>query len=279
MPTSHSPSLISLLSAKTHATPPVCEWIRSVTTEQEMTALLLAVQGIPTAWLEWVEERVRSLECRDHEIQSRVAYALSTLWNGVTLLQECKFLFDVLENALRTSFINYVSLNQITYAQLYPPRFLERVRNIHTLIPSDPTSVIQRGFIFETGFEQLTRTMVLNWKSIPNSAGTSLNGFSSLFWSDVRCRDVNLFQNHMSTIRKARNDVAHSRRLFANSELRELNRLVCIWLKPLSIEIMQKVLAYRHNRPRFLQELDNASPPTSRRGSPRHSAAMRRDES
>ncbi len=260
MPTSRSPSLISLLSSNTHSTPPVCEWIKSATTEQEMTALLLAVQGIPSAWLEWTEKEVKLIESRDREIQSRVAYALATLWNGVTLLQECKFLCDVLENALRTGFICYVLLNKITYAQIYPPKYQEKIRNISKLIGDDPTSVVHPGFIFETGFEQLTKTMALNWKSIPSAdldCKTPLDGFSSLFWDEVRCRDVNLFQNHMSTIRKARNDVAHTKRLFSNSELRELSKLVCIWLKPLNVEIMQKVAAYRNNRPRFLQDLDS----------------------
>jgi len=80
MPTSHSPSLISLLSFNIHSAPPVCDWIRSVATEHEMAAFLLAIQGIPPAWLEWVEEKVKSLESRDREIHSRVGYALSTLW-------------------------------------------------------------------------------------------------------------------------------------------------------------------------------------------------------
>lgn len=258
MPAPHSPSLISLLSTRIHSSPPVCDWIQFASSEQELAALLLAVQGIPLAWLEWTEERVKTLEKRDHTVQFRVGYALKTLWNGITLLQEGKFLCDVLENSFRSSFAIFVSLNQITYSQLYPEKFLKKIRNIQSLIPADSSSVIQPSFILETGFEQLVRTMALNWKNISPvdpSNETSSAGFSSLFWSEVHCRDVNLFQHDMSKIRKIRNDVAHSRRLFSSEDILGLKELVCKWIKPLNIELMQKVGVYRNNRPNFLQDL------------------------
>lgn len=250
-----SPSLMSLLTSRSHSTPPVCDWVQLISTEQEMTDLLFAVQGIPAAWLKWADQQAIKMHKR-RTVHSRVGYALTTLWNGITLLQECKFLADVLENALRVCSIGYISLNRITYDQLYPKPYLEQIRNLQSKVPADGTSIIQPDFIVSTSFEQLTRTLSLNWEQISSvSEGEHLDGFRRLFWDEVHLRDVNLFKSDMGTIRNYRNDIAHSKRLFALSDVNRINRIVCKWLKPLNVELMQKVISYRKNRPRFLQDL------------------------
>ncbi len=76
MPVPHSPSLTSLLMSQAHTAAPVSEWLRQLRNRQESIDLLIAVQGIPSAWLEWTERRVSAAEKRGVQIHSRVGYAL-----------------------------------------------------------------------------------------------------------------------------------------------------------------------------------------------------------
>lgn len=260
MPTPRTPSLTSILASQVEISPPVCDWIQELKTEEELVRLLLTVRGIPTSWLEWAEKKAKSVEKRKGVLQYRVGYVLSTLWSGVTLLQECKFLCDLLENALRTGFINWVVLNKVTYGHLTPtiPSWRKITdRNPHLRL-NDGSMPFPAGAVIEFDFYQLTETIVRNWRFIPAPRTTyqSVRGFCNLFRHDARCRDVAVFERHMKFVRGVRNDIAHSKRLFDIGELRKLNKVVCTWLKPLNIELMEKVAIYRSRRPNFLHYLD-----------------------
>lgn len=264
MPAPQTPPLISLLSLQDQSISPVSEWIQLIRTEKEYRELLLAVQGVPPAWLEWAEERVKAASRRGIEINSRIGYALSILWNGITLLQECKFLCDVFENALRTGFVHWVSVNQLSYAQLSStiPGWGELVSEINHklphLLPPEPATIFQPRVVGEFTFYQLTETMARNWKRVrPGNSNCrfSPKGFCTLFRHDPHCRDVSMFQRHMKAIRQTRNDVAHSRRLLSIDEVKNVYHLIGLWLKPLNVELMRKIVIYRNNRPNFLRDL------------------------
>lgn len=256
----HSPSIISLLKAQTHASPPVSDWLSKASSEDETLTLLTSIQGIPLVWLEWANDQITKKENQQYPIGSQLDYALATISNGVTYLQESKFLCDVLENALRSAVINFILLHGITYRQLYPPNFLKKIRNLESKIPVDSgKQVISPSFILDTGFEQLRRTIALNWKTISPRTNylKEIDGFGRLFWEPVACRDLNLFNSDMDKIRDYRNSIAHTRRLLTKEDLLKLNKLVCKWLQPLDVELLKKVVAYRKARPFFLQELDS----------------------
>jgi hypothetical protein len=59
----------------------------------------------------------------------------------------------------------------------------------------------------------------------------------------------------MQHIRRTRNDVAHSRRLFTRDDVVILYKKVDRWVTPLGVDLMEKVEAYRRKRPKFLSEL------------------------
>ncbi len=166
-----------------------------------------------------------------------------------------------MENALRSASCGWIALNRITVEQLFPGAYWPNIRNPNGRIALDPASVVSREVILALSLQQLARTVFLNWELIPSRRGhvQAVEGFYMLFTDDPRCRDRNRFMSDMSAIRHVRNDVAHSLRLFAPEEVRQLYIRVCFWLTPLSIELMHKVSAYRRNRPRFLHDLDAAS--------------------
>jgi hypothetical protein len=257
--TPHSPSILQLLASQTHNASPVSDWLKNASTAEEEVALLATVDGIPLVWLKWAHGEMCRREKHHYKIHSQIDYAINTILNGLIILQESKFICDVLENALRSSIINFILLKKITYKQLYPPNYLKKIRIAESKFPDDPSVVVSSDFIINTDFSQLKQTIALNWDS--NFYGYRYcpadKGFRSLFWSSVQCRDVNLFQSDMDRIRRYRNSIAHSRRLFSIEELLDLNKLVGKWLSPLNIQLMDKIIAYRKNRPNFLEQLDD----------------------
>lgn len=252
------PSLITLLNTSSRSSPPVCDWLQLIRSESDLIDLLVSVQGIPLQWLKWADTKTLKMEKRYRHIDSRVGYSLTALWNGITYLQECKFLCDIFENSLRAAFTHFVTSNQIRYRQLYPKRHLDEMKRTKKYIHERLDAPIAHGFVFETSFEELSKTISLNWKMVAplTSRGKAVIGLNSLFWSETNLRDVNKFDSDMAEIRKYRNDIAHSKRLFDFDDVLKLNTLICRWLKPLNVELMYKVNSYRRNRPRFLQDLE-----------------------
>lgn len=269
MPASHTPSLISLLAERTHSDQPISRWIENATCEQEIHTLLLSVQGFPYTWLQWADKRIKRARRRNRQINSESGYGIASIWNGLTVLQECKFLCDTLENALRFAFINFVTANRLSPTDLFAPKskLITRTKNRKPWLLETSDNLIHPNLIFETDFTELVETFTLHWKSVALKSRherSSKIGFGTLFWSDVHCRDVTLFNKHMKVVRDIRNKVAHSRHLLSHSDLQRLTKYVIIWLRPLNVELMHKVNAYRVNRPNFLREL-SAFPPAKAR--------------
>ena len=260
MSASHTPSLISLLAGRTHSDQPISRWIENATCEQEIHTLLLSVQGFPCTWLQWADKRIRRARRRNRQINSESSYAIASIWNGLTVLQECKFLCDTLENALRFAFINFVTANRLSPTDLFAPKskLITRTKNRRPWLLETSDNLIHPNLIFEADFAEIVETFTLHWKRVALKSRHERSpkiGFRTLFWSDVHCRDVTLFYKHMNVVREIRNKVAHSRHLLSNSDLQRLTKYVIIWLRPLNVELMHKVNSYRVNRPNFLREL------------------------
>src|ERR1043165_10193708 len=69
MPTPRPPSLTSILASQVELTPPVCDWIQALKTEEEMIRLLLTIRGIPTSWLDRAAKTTKDVEKHKGPIQ------------------------------------------------------------------------------------------------------------------------------------------------------------------------------------------------------------------
>jgi hypothetical protein len=184
MPTSHTPSLISLLAGRTHSDLPISRWIENATCEQEIHTLLLSVQGFPFTWLHWAEKRIRLSQRRNRPIHSESRYGIASIWNGLTVLQECKFLCDTMENTLRFAFINFVCSYRLSAETLFPSKFLKRIQNRRPWLLETADNLIHPNLIFETDFNELIDTFALHWKRVALKSRhqrSSNIGFRSLF--------------------------------------------------------------------------------------------------
>lgn len=237
---------------------PYLNWLDYSTTTGEYLRLAATLSGIPKPWIEWVENQVSQHLERGILIKNPLPYRLSILWNGIILMQETKFICDVLENAYRQGIYSHCSRLKVKALNLRAsiPSFSQIVGQYtkETKIRIDKEAIIPAEFLSCFTFYQLTETMVRNWKKIINRKEKG-DGFASLFWSDVKCRDSNLFSKEMKYIRQARNKIAHSKVLFSSGETQIVYRIACKWLNPLSVELKTRVMDYRRERPRFLENL------------------------
>jgi len=232
---------------------PFSYWLNLTTTRDEFENLRKTLQGIPKFWVEWAEKQVKSREDRGVKIDKPLAYRLSVLWHGIILLQEGKFICDVTENAFRQSFIQHTIDNQIAYADIQfvgwdevKPRF-EKGRG--TIVLSSIPSI---NFLCLFSFSQLIWTMYNNWDRTKKEKP----GFKNLFLKGSSCKNRNTFIGSANIIKDYRNEIAHSKKLFTPEEIQKLYKNAHIVLKPLDIEIEQRVLSYRGLRPRFLEDLE-----------------------
>lgn len=252
------PQRSSLLHRHLVAGQPSAEWLSYAETEAEFLSLLGVVNGTPSDWLDWVEARASASVERGVTIDKPIEWRLSLLWNGMIMLQEMKFLSDLLETALRQVLVSYTSEHAVGFdgiAETIPNRdsvlsHYRRMKCSAVDVALPPSSELMACFTFY----QLTETMARNWKHFPRSGGPT-RGFGSLFWHSRLCRDVNYFRRTMKRVRIVRNDIAHSRRLFAEEEAHKLLASVATWLDPLGIEVKTRVVSYRKRRPRFLEPL------------------------
>jgi hypothetical protein len=259
MPASHTPSLLSLLSTFTQEQAPVSAWMNEMSSEPEIRRFLLSIQGFPSTWLNWADKKIKLAELRGDKVRSRSGYALSSIWNGLSIVQECKFSCDTLENSLRFAFIFFVSQNRIPAKRLFKTSLINKVRKRRPGLFSLADSHIDRRLIFEMDFSELTEMMAENWKVVSTHhrhKQKHIIGFGSLFWSSVHCRDVKLFKKHMRLISNIRNTVAHSRHLLSHNDFQRLRRIIDVWLKPLNVELMQRIGTYHGNQPKFLKGLN-----------------------
>jgi hypothetical protein len=227
------------------------DWLQLAQNTKQYFELRKILRGIPQPWIEWAESQVVSYLLRGNEVRNPLEYRLSILWNGIVYLQESKYIGDIIENALRRGFIDYILDKQIDFPALKIPEWnkscLSEKFKIYTKSQAD--------FIIEYfTFYQLYGTMVENWLLACNSVPLK-PGFRILFMKKGYCPDVHLFLRDMKLVKKARNDIAHTRKLFKANEVQDLYRIACKWLEPLDVNITDRILAYRKQRPKFLQDL------------------------
>lgn len=237
---------------------PYSEWIKLVTTTQELEELLRTFYGTPKYWVEWAERQTLEKIQRGIVVSSPLAYRVKLLWCGIILLQESKFICDYLENALRHSFIDYAIKNHITYAEI-KIRGFDKVNEEYKKTTGSPVNldlVVESNVASCLTFPQLTGTLVDNWYWI-SKASTSKKGFRFLFAKNRYCFEKKNFINDMEMIKERRNEVAHSKHLFLREDSEGLYRTANRWLTALGIRLSRKVLDYRTKRPDFLIDLDD----------------------
>ena len=237
---------------------PYSDWLKLATNAEDYIILAKTISGIPKPWIEWVEKQTNDAYKRGVGINKPLTYRMTALWNGIILLQETKFICDVLENSLRQAFFSHASKLSLNYGEIknsIPNEndLSNQFKNEKKLnIQND--SPITASLLLHFTFYQVTETITRNWKYISSKKINKI-GFSKLFWNEPKCRDKNLFQKDMKKIRLTRNNIAHSKTLFKNHEAQYLYEIACTWLSPLSVELKERVLTYRRERPRFLEQL------------------------
>jgi len=252
------PQRSSLLDRQLLNEPPSVEWLQLAETEKDFLELLSVVNGTPNSWLEWVEDRVVELQTRGVHVRRPLGYRLGTLWNGIILLQETKYLCDLVETTLRQALTSYAILTGVTLGCLLAtvPKW-KSIRKQYDPLRKDGSCIdgpVCIEFLNCFSFYQLTETLARNWRVMPGTS-PQRRGFGSLFWHQRGCRDPNCFVRDMKWIRTTRNDIAHSRKLFQLHETRGVYQVSKRWLKPLGIAVQHRIIAYRRRRPSFLREL------------------------
>jgi len=216
---------------------PYKSWFALAQSLDEHILLIKTFNGMPKEWIEWAEKRVVSATERGVVVTSPLSYRLSALWNGLILLQESKFLCDSIENALRNVFILHSSEFDFTLIDTIDA-MPNKVKWSSKIAALKSDEVINK-LIIEFSFGELTQMIFRNWNKIGISA--SIPGFINLFYTNVSCRDANLFINDMSFVRKQRNDIAHSKRLFLPNETTKLFKVAQKWLTPLHVDIEHEI--------------------------------------
>ena len=211
---------------------------------------------MPKEWLNWVDIKVEKSIKRDIEIQNQLNYRLSILWNGIILLQETKYICDVLENALRQLITNHINTHELTFRNF--SEFVYRWKKIMEKYEAnngkvDLNHLVTTQFLMTLSFLQITEMIYAGWKTV--STKSHIHGFGNYFRADKNCRDLNIFRKDMEIIRHSRNAIAHSHKLFSKEEAQNLFEFTNKWLTPIDVDLSQKVISYRHQRPKFLHEL------------------------
>lgn len=235
---------------------PYRDWLELAKTEREISWLLEIFRGVPQVWIEWVEKQAEAQVKRGVMIEKALEYRMATLWNGIILLQEGKFICDSVENALRQSFLTHIAINHITYSDLLPsvPNNRDIARTYEARCGDiAPTALVDLDFILITSFYEITETIARNWKYISKCTSSKL-GFNKVF-QGTYCRDCNNFRRDMRKIRTFRNTIAHSKELLSPQEVQSLYELANRWLVSLGVELNSRIITYRDRRPKFLEPL------------------------
>jgi hypothetical protein len=230
--------------------PTVLKWLDFVETESQFTVLCTALRGIPSEWVDWAEDSTSKAIARGVSVTEPLSYRLAVLLNGIINLQECKYLVDAMENALRVEALEYSRIVGIEISDvLYSVPDHAKFRPLPSTIPN---------LVMSCTFYQLSELFARNWNGVRlvSKAGKPMvSGFRSVFQSKKSCRDVNRFRKAMKTARNCRNDVAHSRRLFAYADVEIVYKAMGDWFDALHLDICSRVASYRGMRPNFLDGL------------------------
>lgn len=235
---------------------PYNDWIQLTKTKADLEFLLRAFHVIPKEWLTWVDKKIESSQSRGYKIIRPLEYRLNTLWNGIILLQETKYICDVLENAIRQLILNHIDTYELTYHDF--SEFVFRWKKIMEKYESNNCKIdhqekVSTQFLMTLSFHQLTEIIYAGWTKVSHKP--TIIGFGNYFRRIKNCRDLNVFRREMDIIRKNRNLIAHSHKLFSKDEAQNLFEYANKWLIPLGVNLSEKVVTYRSQRPRFLQEL------------------------
>ena len=242
MPSPQAPSFHPATSVET-------DWAQLAATLPEFMRVRKSLCGVPHDWLEWVEKRTARRTARGVAIHKPLQYRMACLLSGVVLLQEGKFLADLVENSLRFAFVQHTTMHDCAL-----DLWLHSVPGSKQLQSRIGDSGSINSAVLEFDFYQITETMARNWKWIGDGANRK-PGFRFLFWKQPCCRDVNAFRRDTTAVRKLRNTIAHSKQLLTRDHVAMLFRISSRWLDPLQVNVLQRIRDYRERRPLFLSDL------------------------
>ncbi len=230
--------------------PTVSLWLDLVASEAEFSSLCTALRGIPAGWVDWTEAIVNRAIVRGITVSKPLPYRLAVLLNGIVNLQECKYLVDAMENALRVEALEHARREGIGLNDI-----IKTVPEHWKMIPV-PASLPQ--LIASSSFYQLTELFIRNWEHVwvySKPRKNAVPGFWKVFQSNGRCRDVKQFRRAMTSARSYRNTIAHTKRLFAFADIDQLYVRMYQWFKAMHLDIDSRIMTYRGMRPRFLDGL------------------------
>jgi hypothetical protein len=238
-----------LLTDKNISSSPCRDWLSFATSADEYFQLAATLSNVPVSWIEWAETIVRRGERRNNTAVDKLGYRLAVLWNGMILLQETKFLCDIIENALRQMILRHSYKHNIPLNEFYRtiPDWKKTVRTTSLTEPISETQIL--NFSLYQASECISR----NWNRV--DCKKFIVGFSDLFWKHRQCRDRNVFVRDMAIIRKVRNQIAHSKTLFELCEAQKICDIARKWSAPVDIGIAPRVLRFRRDRPGFLDRI------------------------
>lgn len=235
---------------------PQREWLALTTSTPEYFRLAHTLSLFPVGWLAWTERTARRLSRGRANIRNPLGFRMSILWNGVVLLQEAKFLCDVLENGLRVAVRRHCEMRGIALKYVYSTAwegYRKRLRKDRSF-ELNFDRPIPELLLSSLTFGHLIDLISGNWFRIPPSPRYQF-GFACIFWENIAFRDKNLFGRDMRKIKDARDKIAHSSKLLHEAEVRELYSLVHKWLEVIDVGADPRIARYRKVRPDFLTEV------------------------
>ncbi len=223
-------------------------WLELIRSEAQFELFCRTLRGIPSQWVAWAEDAAVRATTRGVRIDDPLGYRLAALLHGIINLQECKFLLDSIENALRVAALSHAHHEHL--------EFNDVAHTIPESLAYQNGTADFESFVMGATFYQVSELFARNWNHVccPRSS-RRVSGFWRAFSLKRECRDVHRFRATMKLARSFRNDIAHSRRLFAFHEIEHLSVRLDAWLFALGVDLRSRIEAYRAARPRFLEGL------------------------
>lgn len=200
------------------------------------------ISGIPEHWLIWADRHKSARDLRGEPLNASLRYKEQTLQHGIIALQECKYMCDLVEIALRQSLSTHI--RELGMQQSSALIISGRAR----LNPQPLDNLDALGRIT---FGELTESIGRYWKRYPSHH----LGFRQAVWGIPACRQLRVFSRDMDSIRAMRNVIAHSRHPVSADGARRLYAESRAWLEALGVNLTEKLRQYREHRPQFLHPL------------------------
>ncbi len=237
---------------------PYPKWIAQTKSEKELNQLFRVINSTPVSFSKWTEKKVQHLENRGIIINSPINYRLSLMRHGLVLLQECKLLCDIVENTLRHIYYVHLTSQRLTFKNLdyiYPKwKYQKSKYEKNKSIKLADDSIVTNDFILSMSFFDISMSIYKNWKHLGKS--NDYNGFRIFFPRKGKYSDNEQFKKEViNIIRKRRNEIAHSKRLFTQDEALMLKNICQAWVDSLNFHFNISLSSYRLSRPDFLKEI------------------------